>query len=61
MHNYIPDWLKLAAEGRIFEAAELAPGQGFNDAFLDVASSAAAEKGYAVDEQAYGLRVYLLE
>jgi glutamate synthase (NADPH/NADH) small chain len=24
VHNYIPDWLKLAAEGRIFEAAELA-------------------------------------
>jgi glutamate synthase (NADPH/NADH) small chain len=24
LHNYIPDWLKLAAEGRIFEAAELA-------------------------------------
>ena len=24
VHNYIPDWLKLAAEGRIIEAAELA-------------------------------------
>lgn len=24
LHNYIPDWLKLSAEGRIFEAAELA-------------------------------------
>ena len=24
VHNYIPDWLKLAAEGRILEAAELA-------------------------------------
>jgi len=24
VHNYIPDWLKLAAEGRIMEAAELA-------------------------------------
>ena len=24
MHNYIPDWLKLAGEGRIIEAAELA-------------------------------------
>lgn len=24
VHNYIPDWLKLSAEGRIFEAAELA-------------------------------------
>jgi glutamate synthase (NADPH/NADH) small chain len=24
VHNYIPDWLKLASEGRIFEAAELA-------------------------------------
>ena len=24
LHNHIPDWLKLAAEGRIFEAAELA-------------------------------------
>jgi len=24
VHNYIPDWLKLAAEGRITEAAELA-------------------------------------
>jgi len=24
VHNYIPDWLKLAAEGRIHEAAELA-------------------------------------
>ena len=24
VHNYIPDWLKLAAEGRIVEAAELA-------------------------------------
>jgi len=24
VHNHIPDWLKLAAEGRIFEAAELA-------------------------------------
>jgi len=24
VHNYIPDWLKLAAEGRIYEAAELA-------------------------------------
>ena len=23
VHNYIPDWLKLAGEGRIFEAAEL--------------------------------------
>ncbi len=23
LHNYIPDWLKLANEGRIFEAAEL--------------------------------------
>lgn len=23
VHNYIPDWLKLAREGRIFEAAEL--------------------------------------
>lgn len=23
VHNYIPDWLKLASEGRIFEAAEL--------------------------------------
>jgi len=23
VHNYIPDWLKLVAEGRIFEAAEL--------------------------------------
>lgn len=23
VHNYIPDWLKLIAEGRIFEAAEL--------------------------------------
>ena len=24
VHNYIPDWLKLAAEGRIMEAAEMA-------------------------------------
>ena len=24
VHNYIPDWLKLAGEGRIIEAAELA-------------------------------------
>jgi len=24
VHNYIPDWLKLAAEGRIIEAAEMA-------------------------------------
>ena len=24
VHNYIPDWLKLAAEDRIIEAAELA-------------------------------------
>ncbi len=24
VHNYIPQWLELAAEGRIFEAAELA-------------------------------------
>ncbi|MGB5472256.1 MAG: glutamate synthase small subunit, partial [Gammaproteobacteria bacterium] len=24
VHNYIPDWLKLAAQGRIREAAELA-------------------------------------
>ncbi len=24
VHNYIPDWLKLAAEGRVIEAAELA-------------------------------------
>ena len=24
VHNYIPNWLKLAAEGRIIEAAELA-------------------------------------
>ncbi len=24
VHNFIPDWLKLAAEGRIIEAAELA-------------------------------------
>ncbi|MGL5697893.1 MAG: hypothetical protein ACRCYL_01100, partial [Kluyvera sp.] len=23
VHNYIPNWLKLANEGRIFEAAEL--------------------------------------
>ena len=26
VHNYIPNWLKLANEGRIFEAAELSRG-----------------------------------